>query len=110
MISKRKQVKYLINYVAFNDGDYSPKEFSIINLKTNDTTRCYFTQRKNEKEYKKSIKELVAYTKGLDYPCFEPITVRIDVNGKIYSGSIVMRDYETNLEYLEQKYEENLKK
>ena len=105
MIRKHKQTKYLISSLCFNEEKF-PANYTIIDLGNGDSMRCDLAERKDENAYKQKIQELREYAEQLEYYCYEPITVRVDVNGRIFSGSMCMRDDSTNLEYLEDKYKE----
>lgn len=105
MISFRKQRHLVITNLIF-DNSRNMGSFEVVNLKTNDVIQGELYKRKNEKEYKQKIKELWNFANSLDSFCYEPITVRIDKDGEIFSGSIVMRDYSDNLDEIEEAAKE----
>lgn len=100
MISHRKQRQYLVTNLVFNSSKKIGR-YQVVDLKTNDVISCELAKIKNEKEYKQKIKELRDYANAMNYPCYEPITVRIDKDGEIFSGSVSMRDESDNLDEIE---------
>lgn len=57
-----------------------------------DRIRCEFHEYKNMKAVEKSIKDLRKFAAGLKSHNFEPITVIVKNQGKLYAGSVMCGD------------------
>lgn len=101
MINKNKQ-DYEIE-MHFDPQVIRMKDFNVPNNRSfyivRDSTMGFgerftveFREFKNLKAVEKSIKSLRKFAAGLKSYNFEPITVMIQNNGKIYAGSVMCKD------------------
>lgn len=101
MISKNKQdyeieMHFDPQVIRMKDSNVpNNRSFYIVRDFTEDfgtRVTCEFIERKSFKDIEKSEQNLRKFAKGLDSYNFEPITIIVKNQGKLYAGSIMCTD------------------
>ena len=78
--------------LAFGLKNESQNRALVRNIDTRELVSVDFTEVKDEEEYQRKIRQLREFADKLDTLCYEPVTIRVEHKGRIWSGSVSLDD------------------
>lgn len=86
------QAKIEIVGLTFNFQDNSDNRALVKDLDTGDLISVVLCEVKDDEEYYDKIDELREFADELNILCYEPMTIKIEHRGRIWSGSLSLKD------------------